>query len=85
MEVAERVGSRPSEIRRLFWNSKAAAVIDTLLAFDDEMYLTWARDIGFDGEIQASNLEPKNDDEYVPTQRGQIIDWLEKVLVASAG
>jgi hypothetical protein len=81
MEVAERVGSRPSEIRRLFWNSKAAAVIDTLLAFDDEMYLTWARDIGFDGEIQASNLEPKNDDEYVPTQRGQIIDWLEKVLV----
>ena len=81
MEVAERIGRRPSEIRQLFWNSKAAVVIDKLLAFDDEMYLTWARDIGFDGEIKTPNLEPKNDDEYVPTHRGQIIDWLEKVLV----
>lgn len=81
MEVAERIGRRPSEIRRLFWSSKAVAVIDTLLTFDDEMYLTWARDIGFDGEIKTPNLEPKNDDEYVPTHRGQIIDWLEKVLV----
>lgn len=80
IEIADRIGSRPPEIKRLFWSSKASAVIDTLLAYDDEMYLTWARDIGFDGEIKVPNLEPENDDEYVPTHRGQIIDWLEKVL-----
>jgi len=80
MQIADRIGSRPSEIKRLFLNSRAGVVVETLLAFDDETYLTWARDIGFDAVIKAPNLDPENDDDYVPTLRGQIIDGLEKVL-----
>lgn len=81
VEIAEHIGSRPSEIKQLFWSSKAATVIDTLMAFDDEMYLTWARDLGFDDEVEVPNLESEKEDEYVPTQREQISDWLDKVLV----
>jgi len=78
--MSERIGSRPEPIKRMFCNSRAPLVISALLEFDDEIYLTWARDIGFDIQIEPSNLEPKDDEEYVPAQRGQIIDWLESVL-----
>jgi hypothetical protein len=78
--MSERIGSRPESIKRMFCNSRAPLVISALLEFDDETYLTWARDIGFDIQIQPSNLEPKDDEEYVPAQRGQIDDWLESVL-----
>ena len=80
MQIADRIGSRPSEIKRLFLNSRAGVVVETLLAFDDETYLTWARDIGFDGEIKDPTLEPKDDHDYVSTTRGQIDEWIEEVL-----
>lgn len=78
--ISERIAARPPEIKRLFWNSRAPVVVGTLMAFDDETYLTWAREIGFDLEIKVSNLEPKGDEEYVPNTRGQINDWSERVL-----
>jgi hypothetical protein len=78
--ISERIGSRPQKIKRMFCNSRAALVISTLLEFDDETYLDWARDIGFDMEIKPSNFEPKDNEEYVPAQRGQIDDWLDSVL-----
>ena len=80
MEIADRIGSRPPEIKRLFWSSKSAVIVDTLLDSDDEMYLAWARDIGFDRDIKAENLKPENWDDYVPVLRGQVQDWIEKVL-----
>lgn len=36
------------------------------LSGDDAAYLRWARDIGFDQEIQTPNVEPENDDELRP-------------------
>ena len=80
VQIADRIASRPLEIKRLFWNARAAIVVENLLTFDDETYLTWARDIGFDGEMKAPNLEPENDDDYVPTPRGQVDEWFENVL-----
>lgn len=55
-------------------------VLASLLSSDDETYLTWAREIGFDGEILASNFDPKDDERYVGTRRAQIDDWFESVL-----
>jgi hypothetical protein len=80
MQISNRIGSRPSEVKRLFWKSKTGVVLEALLAFDDETYLAWARDIGFDGEIKEPNLEPKDDHDYVPTPRGQIDEWIGRVL-----
>lgn len=80
VKIADRIASRPSEMKRLFLNSRAAIVIENLLAFDDEIYLTWARDIGFDREIRAPNLEPKHDDDHVPTPRGQVDGWFENIF-----
>lgn len=80
MQIADRIGSRPPEIKRLFWNSRAAVVVERLLAFDDETYLTWARGIGFDEEIKEPNLEPNHGDDYVSLLRGQIDGWIESVL-----
>ena len=51
------------------------------LSVDDEAYLKWARDIGFDQEIQTPNLEPENDDDYVPSVRSQIDNWFEEFYV----
>lgn len=78
--ISKRIGSRPDSVKRLFCNSRAPLVISALLEFDDETYLTWARDIGFDMEIQPCNLEPEDDEEYVLTQRGQIENWLTSSL-----
>ncbi len=80
IQVPDRIGSRPSEVKRLFWKSKAGVVLETLLAFDDETYLAWARDIGFDGEVKEANLEPRDDHDYVPSPREQIDKWIERVL-----
>lgn len=48
------------------------------LSVDDVAYLRWARDIGFDQEIQAPNLEPKKKEKYSPSVRGQIDNWFDK-------
>lgn len=80
LPISDRIGSRPSEIKRLFWKSKSGVVLASLLAFDDETYLAWARDIGFDGEIKEPNLEPRDDHDYVPPPRGQIDEWINRVL-----
>jgi hypothetical protein len=81
VKIVDRIGSRPSELKHLFLNSRASIVVENLLAFDDETYLTWARAIGFDREIKAPNLEPRDDDDYVPTSRGQVDSWFEDVLL----
>lgn len=51
------------------------------LSGDDAAYLRWARDIGFDQEIQTPNVEPENDDDYVPSVRGQIDNWFDETYV----
>ena len=51
------------------------------LSGDDAAYVRWARDIGFDQVVQTPNLEPENDDEYVPAVRAQIDDWFDEVYV----
>ena len=48
------------------------------VSVDEDAYLRWARDIGFDQEVQTPNLEPENDDDYVPSVRSQIDNWLEE-------
>jgi hypothetical protein len=80
MDISERIGSRSPEIKRLFWTSRAAVIVETLLDYDDEIYLAWARDLGFDGEMKTPNLEPQDGDDFVPTPRGQIDEWIERVL-----
>ena len=80
ISISDRISTRPKEIKKLLWGSKAPIVLASLLSFDDETYLTWARDIGFDGVIQAPNLDPKDDEEYVGSSRAQINDWFESVL-----
>jgi hypothetical protein len=61
---------------------KLASQVDTPenldLSGDDAAYLTWARDIGFDQEIQTPNVEPENDDDYVPSLRNQIDNWFDE-------
>jgi len=51
------------------------------LANDDAAYLKWAHDIGSDLEVQTPNLEPENDDEYVPSKRSQIDNWFDEYYV----
>lgn len=80
MAIADRVGSRPPEIKRLFWTSKSAVIVNTLLDTDDEMYLAWARDIGFDREIPIEGIKLDDGSDYVPLMRGQVEDWIEKAL-----
>lgn len=49
---------------------------------DDSAYLRWARDLGFDQEVQTPNLEPENDDDhYVPSVRNQIDNWFDEFYV----
>ena len=51
------------------------------LSDDDAAYLKWARDIGYDQEVQTPNLEPENYDDFVPTERNQINNWFDKFYV----
>lgn len=80
MDIADRIGSRPPEIKRLFWASRSAVVVNTLLDSDDEMYLAWAQDIGFDRDIQLESIKLDDGSEFVPSLRGQVEDWIENVL-----
>lgn len=78
VSIADRLSRRPSEVKRLFWSSGSRVVVSSLVNFDDELYLAWARDIGFDGDIREPNLEPEGDGEFIPSVRDQISSWLEK-------
>lgn len=80
MDIADRVSSRPQEIKRLFWASRSAVIVNTLLASEDEMYLAWARDIGFDRHISAESSKLDDGSDYLPHLRGQVDDWIEHVL-----
>lgn len=80
MTLADRISSRPPGIRQLFWNSKSAVIVNTLLDADDELYLTWARDIGFDRDDQVENSKSEDESICVPVPRGQVEDWIENVL-----
>jgi len=51
------------------------------LSGDDALYLRWARDIGFNLEVQAPNVDTENEDEYVPSVRQQIDDWFDEIYV----
>lgn len=51
------------------------------LSVDDTIYLRWARDLGFDQEVQTPNLEPENDDDYVPSVRNQVDNWFDEFYV----
>lgn len=51
------------------------------LSGDDAAYLRWARDLGFDQEVQTPNLEPENDDDYVPSVRNQVDNWFDEFYV----
>lgn len=48
---------------------------------DDAAYLRWAQDLGFDQDVQTLNLEPVNDENYVPSVRGQIDNWFDEFYV----
>jgi hypothetical protein len=51
------------------------------LSGDDATYLRWARDLGFDQEVQTPNLEPENEDDYVPSVRSQVDNWFDEFYV----
>jgi len=51
------------------------------LSGDDAVYLRWARDIGFNLDIQTPNDGSQNGDEYVPTVRQQIDNWFDEFYV----
>ncbi len=55
VDITDRIGSRPPDIKRPFWASKSAVILNTLLDSDDEMYLAWAHGIGFDSETPAES------------------------------
>lgn len=48
---------------------------------DDAAYLRWAQDLGFDQDVQTPNLEPANDENYVPSVRSQIDNWFDEFYV----
>jgi hypothetical protein len=48
------------------------------LGTDDAAYLRWARDLGFDQDVQAPNLEPINEENYVSSVRSQIDNWFDE-------
>jgi len=80
LDIADRIASRPPAIKQLFWASKSSVVVNKLLDSDDEMYLAWARDIGFDRDIQVESIKLEDGSDYVPLMRGQVDDWIENVL-----
>ena len=80
ISISDRINCRSPEISKLFLRSKSAVIVSNLLNYDDESYLVWARDLGFDGEIKVPNLEPENEDDYIPTLREQVEVWLANVL-----
>ena len=51
------------------------------LSGDDALYLMWARDIGFNLEIQTPNVDAENEDRYVPAVRNQIDNWFDEIYV----
>lgn len=68
-----------SDTDQLGTHSGGAENLD--LSSDDNAYLRWARDLGFDQEVQTPNLEPENDDDYVPSVRNQIDNWFDEFYV----
>jgi hypothetical protein len=68
-----------SEADKLENQSNSPESLD--LSVDDTIYLRWARDLGFDQEVQTPNLEPANDDDYVPSVRNQIDNWFDEFYV----
>jgi hypothetical protein len=48
---------------------------------DEALYLRWARDIGFNLEVRAPNVDTDKEDEYVPAVRNQVDEWFDEVYV----
>lgn len=51
------------------------------LSNNDELYLRWARDIGFNQEIKLPSDDPRKKNEYIPPMRDQIDDWFRENYV----
>lgn len=51
------------------------------LSGDDALYLMWAREIGFNLEIQAPNVDAESYDDFVPAVRDQIDNWFDEFYV----
>lgn len=82
MQASDRIAIREPEIVQLFKSSKSMAVVDSLVNYDDLTYLYWAQDLGLNIEILEPNLEPDNENDYIPTRRTQINEWIENNLDA---
>ncbi len=54
---------------------------DLDLSGDEALYLRWARDIGFNLEVRAPNVDTDKEDEYVPAVRNQVDEWFDEVYV----
>lgn len=78
LSIEERVTRRPREVRELFWYTRSPFVMGSLLNYDDDSYLVWARDIGCDVQIRQPSVQFTNVNEYVGPVRSQILDWFEK-------
>ena len=80
ISIADRIGSRPQSIRVLLQRSKAPRVLTCLMEFDDETYLTWARDIGFDEEVAAPKFTARDREEDAGSARALIDEWIRNAL-----
>lgn len=78
LSIEERVTRRPREVRELFWFARSPFVMGSLLNYDDDSYLVWARDIGCDVQIRLPSVKFTTVNEYVGTVRSQILEWFEK-------
>jgi C-terminal repeat of topoisomerase len=80
MTLPDRISSRPPGVRQLFWSSKSAVIFNTLLDSDDELYLKWASDIGFDIDVNLENSKSEDESDFVSVPRRQVEHWIENVL-----
>lgn len=60
-------------------NQDSLEILD--LSRDDDLFLRWARDIGFNLKVQQPNVDAEDENEYVPSVRGQIYDWFDEFYV----
>jgi len=62
-------------------SSNAVGQEDLDLSGDEALYLRWARDIGFDLEVRAPNVDTDKEGEYVPAVRSQVDEWFDEFYV----
>ena len=75
-DLYERVSRRSISIKLEFWKCKISSVHEKLLTYDNELYLKWANEIGFDGNTSVEHCN-ENELDFNISIRSNIIDWLE--------